>query len=100
MPSIAKTYPDYNIYFATDPKFFEILENNPYIHKAIPYSQEMDSLLLMEGHAHHEGFFDIAFVPHIGTQRMLNYLHNGKDKIQLDIRNEEVFADISRGAFG
>lgn len=100
MPSLAKVYPEYNIYFATEPKYFEILDNNPYIHKVIPYNQQMDNLLLMEGQGEHEGFFEITFLPYIGTQRIFNYQHNGKDIIQLDIRNEEVFADISRGAFG
>ena len=65
--------PEYNIYFATEPKYFEILDNNPYIHKVIPYNQQMDNLLLMEGQGEHEGFFEITFLPYIGTQRIFNY---------------------------
>jgi len=85
LKNIKETYPDYNIYFATKPEYFDILDGNPYIHKVIPYSQELDSLPTMEGQGGHEGYFEVAFLPFIGTQRILNYMHNGKDKIQFDI---------------
>ena len=85
LKNIKETYPDLNIYFATKKEYFEVLEGNPYIHKVIPYDKNLDNLTVMEGHGDHEGFFEIAFLPFIGTQRMLNYMHNGKDKIQFDI---------------
>lgn len=85
LKNIKEVYPEYNIYFATEQKYFIILEGNPYIHKTIPYSKSLDSLVLLEGQASHKGYFEIAFLPHIGTQRMLNYMHNGKDKIQFDL---------------
>ncbi|HIL27394.1 MAG TPA: hypothetical protein EYG21_08460 [Nitrospinaceae bacterium] len=85
LPTISKTYPDYNIYFATDPSFFEILDGNSFIHKVIPYNQKMDDLLWLEGREDHKGFFEVAYLPHLGTQRMYNYQHNGKDKIALDL---------------
>jgi hypothetical protein len=86
LPSIKKTYPNYNIYFATKPEFFEILDCNPYIHKKIVFSPFMENLLTMEGHAGGEGYFDIAFLPHVGTQKIFDYQHNGKDIIQFDIK--------------
>lgn len=85
LKNIKNTYPDYNIYFATKIEYFEILDGNPYIHKVIPYSSGLDSLPSMEGQGNHKGFFEVAFLPFIGTQRMLNYMHNGKDKIQFDL---------------
>lgn len=85
LKNIKELYPKYNIYFATKPEYFEILEGNPYIHKVIPYSPSLDSLPAMEGQGNHKGFFEIAFLPFIGTQRMLNYIHNGKDKIQFEL---------------
>jgi len=85
LPTISKTYPDYNIYFATDPSFFEILDGNSFIHKVIPYNPKMDDLLWLEGKGDHKGFFEIAYLPHLGTQRMFNYQHNGKDKLALDL---------------
>lgn len=85
LKNIKETYPNYNIYFATKPEYFEILEGNPYIHRVIQYNKNLDNLTTMEGYGNHKGFFEVAFLPFIGTQRMLNYMHNGKDKIQFDI---------------
>lgn len=90
LPSIKKMYPEYNIYFATKQEYFSILNGNEYIYKAIPYIQQMDNLMWLEGAGDHKGFFEIAFLPHIGTQRVLNYLHNGKDKIEFNIKNFNI----------
>ena len=35
LKNIKETYPDYNIYFATKPEYFEVVEGNPYIYKTI-----------------------------------------------------------------
>ena len=85
LPSLKTTYPDYAIYFATEPANFPVLNGNPYIYKVIPYESRFDDLLFLEGSSSNEGFFDIAFLPTIGTQKIFNYQHNGKDKIQFDI---------------
>tara|TARA_B100000676_G_scaffold114691_1_gene114184 strand:- start:11440 stop:13356 length:1917 start_codon:yes stop_codon:yes gene_type:complete len=84
--SISESYPDNNLYVATKPELFEILDGNPYVHKTIPYFPQMDNLLWLEGHGNHEGFFEIAFLPHLNTQRLVNYLHNGKDKMVFDVK--------------
>jgi hypothetical protein len=83
--SFKEVYPNYNLYIATKQEYFEILIGNPYVHKVIPYIPQMDNLLWLEGAGDHNGFFEVAFLPHIGTQRILNYLHNGKDIIQFEI---------------
>jgi len=85
LKNLSTTYPEYNIYFATEPSLFEILEGNSLVHKLIPYNQKMDDLLWLEGKWEHKGFFEVAYLPHIGTQRMFNYQHNGKDKIGVDL---------------
>ena len=85
LESLASTYKDYNIYFATAPEFFEILDANPFIHKVIPYNPKMDDLLWLEGRGEHKGFFEVAYLLHLGTQRLFNYQHNGKDLIALDL---------------
>jgi len=84
--SFKEVYPYYNLYVATKPEYFDILNGNPLIHKIIPYIPQMDNLLWLEGAGDHKGFFEIAFLPYIGTQRILNYLHNGKDIIQFEIK--------------
>ena len=85
LKSLSETYKDHNIYFATQPEYFQILEGNEYIHKVIPYDSKMDDLLWLEGKGDHQGFFEVAYLPHLGTQRMFNYQHNGKDKIALEL---------------
>ena len=87
LKELAKTYPDYNIYFATSPEFFSMLEANDFIHKVIPYNKKMDDLLWLEGRGNHEGFFEIAYLIHLGTQRLFNYQHNGKDIVNLDLKS-------------
>jgi glycosyltransferase involved in cell wall biosynthesis len=84
--SFKNVYPDYHLYIATKQEYFDILIANPYVHKVIPYVPQMDNLMWLEGAGEHKGFFEIAFLPHIGTQRILNYLHNGKDIIEFDIK--------------
>ena len=85
LKSLSETYKDHNIYFATQPSYFEILDGNEYIHKVIPYDSKMDDLLWLEGKGEHKGFFEVDYLPHLGTQRIFNYQHNGKDKIALDL---------------
>ena len=87
LPSIKETYPEYNIYFITEQHNFDLLDGNPFIHRLIQYTPQLDNLLFLEGQADHEGFFEIAFLPHIGTQKILNYLHNGKTRDATNIKN-------------
>ena len=82
---IKNNYPDYNLYVATDPKYFEVVDGNPYVKKVLPYTPLMDNLPWLEGNKAHEGFFEVAFLPFLGTQRMYDYQHNGKDKISLQL---------------
>lgn len=93
LPNIKNLYKDHNLYFITKPQFFEIIEGHPSVHKVIPYGDHCENLLLMEGAGSHEGFFEVCYLPHIGTQRQLNYLHNNKDIIEFNIEdfNSEKF---------
>lgn len=84
--SLRETYPNYKLYFATNPQFIDILKGNPYIDEIIDYDQRMDNLVLMEGIGEHIGYFDICFLPHAATQRFLTYMHNGEDKIAFNIK--------------
>lgn len=86
--SIKKQYPDKKLFVATNPQYFSILEGNPYIHKVIQYIPQMDQLLWLEGIGEHKGYFEIAFLPHIATQRVYNYQHNGKTKIAFSLKDE------------
>jgi glycosyltransferase involved in cell wall biosynthesis len=82
--SIKQNYPNhYNLYVATKPEHFDVLEGNPYVHKVLPYNPQMDNIFWLEGIGNHKGYFEVAYLPFIGTQRIIDYTHNGKDAIPL-----------------
>jgi glycosyltransferase involved in cell wall biosynthesis len=85
--NIKKQYPEYSLYVATKPEYFSILNGNKYVDKIIQYFPQMDQLLWLEGMGDHKGYFEIAFLPYLGTQRMLDYTHNGKTKIEFNLNN-------------
>ena len=86
MDNLKSLYPEKNIYVFTKPQFYQMIEDNPSVHKLLPYQPQVENLLFLEGRGEHQGYFDMAFLPNIGTQRHLNYLHNGKDKTQFELR--------------
>jgi len=83
--SIKERYPDYSLYVSTKPQYKSILDGNKYVHKWIEYSPIMDNAIFLEGNSLNKGYFDIAYLPHINTQRVINYLHNGLDKIDFKL---------------
>ena len=86
MQNLKSLYPDKNIYVFTKPEYYQMIEDNPNVHKILPYQPTLENLLYLEGRGEHQGYFEMAFLPNIGTQRHLNYLHNGKDKTQFELR--------------
>lgn len=78
--NLKKLYPEYSIYFVTQSQFFPMIDDNPFVYKLIPYSAGMDNLLFWEGRGNYKGLVDIAFLPFVGSQRVLNYLHNANDR--------------------
>ncbi|REK60405.1 MAG: hypothetical protein DWQ49_06230 [Bacteroidetes bacterium] len=83
--NIKQLYPDHNLYVATKPQYHEILAGNPHVYKTLSFIEQMNNLLWLEGQGDHEGFFEVAYLPHVGTQKFFDYQHNGKDKIQFDL---------------
>jgi ADP-heptose:LPS heptosyltransferase/glycosyltransferase involved in cell wall biosynthesis len=64
------------IYFATDPKYADILEDNPHIHKVIPWNQTMMQTDLLEE------VFDLALMPNVMTQYTFsNYVRRGQGRL-------------------
>lgn len=85
LENLHNLYPQKDIYFITKPEYFQMVDDNPYVYKLIPYNPQFDNLLFLEGRGGHKGYFHIAFLPFVGSQRMLNYLHNGSDKTQFEL---------------
>ena len=82
--SLKAKYPSYNLYVVTQPQNFSILEGNEHVHKVIPYNVKFDNSLFLEGMGQQESLFEIAFTPHLSTQRIHNYVHNCKDIIDTE----------------
>ena len=85
--SFKDMYPDYELYVATKPEYFRILDGNPYIKKVIPYLPNMENEMEMIGAGKEKGYVDICMLPFIQTQRMLNYL--SERKIDFDTKYEQ-----------
>ena len=79
--SIKETYPDHNLYVATSPEFFDLLDGNEHVHKVLPFDEALENHHFTEGSGENKGHFEISFIPHITTQKFQSYQHNGKDII-------------------
>ena len=86
MENLYNLYPNKKIFFVTQPEFYDLINDNPFVYKVIPYSESLDNMHVLEGRGNHEGLFDIAFLPHCMTQKTYSYNHNGKDKTQFRLR--------------
>jgi len=84
--NLSELYPDKKIFFVTQPEFYDLINDNPFVHKVIPYSSSFEDLYVLEGRGSHEGLFDMAFLPHCMTQKTYSYNHNGKDKTQFRLK--------------
>lgn len=80
LSNLQKLYSDKKIYVMTQPKFFDMINDHKDLAGLIPYQKNWESLLFLEGRGDHNGYCEIAFLPHILTQRALGYLHNNADK--------------------
>jgi hypothetical protein len=50
----------------------------------------MDNLLWLEGKADHKGYFNVAYLPHVQTQRVWTSVHNGEDKNDFCLKESVV----------
>jgi glycosyltransferase involved in cell wall biosynthesis len=86
MENLHSLYPDKKIFFITQPEFYDLINDNPFVYKLIPYSKSFENPYHLEGRGSHKGFFEMAFWPHALTQKTHTYNHNGKDKNQFELR--------------
>ena len=82
LPSIKKTYPDYDIYFFTKSEYFDLINSHPDIKKVLNYFDKMEDPLFFEGKGSSKKYFDIVFAPHLSIKN--NYFRNAKDILQYD----------------
>jgi len=84
--SLKKLYPEYDIYFFTLPKHFQLVDECAAIYKVCEFFPEMDDCFYFEGKSDEEGLFEMAFLPWLETKRALNYTRHGKDKLQFNLK--------------
>ena len=70
----------------TKPEYQDIIYGNPFVDQWVPYHPIMDNLIVMEGGMGQDGICDIVYSPYFSTQRLLSYMHNGEDKIDLELQ--------------
>jgi hypothetical protein len=88
LDNLKTLHPEHDVYILTQPAFFPLIEDHPAVHKVLPYQEGIDDLLALEGRGSHPGYFNIAFLPHIGTQKIFNYQHNGNNNTQFELLSE------------
>lgn len=85
LSNLKELYPEYDIYGITSPQYASFFEDHPDVHKVLPFDPQLENLHFLEGQGEHNGYFDMAFLPHLGTQKFHNYHHNGIDKKQFQL---------------
>ena len=82
---IKDKYPTYNIYYATNKEYHDILYGNKNIHKIVEYNEVMENFLWSEGQGGYKGMFNFVLMPHINTHRITNYIHGNENQIDYNI---------------
>lgn len=79
MEGLKEQHPDDDIYVISPNNLFDLIEDNPYVHKVIPLTESMKNRAFLEGSGEHEGFFKIAYMPDSEQGLDITY-HNGHHK--------------------
>lgn len=77
LPGIKKKWPTADIYFATETRFFSILEGNKLIKGVTEYHKSMLNYRNFETWGPAKNSFDIVFHPTIVTQHIPHWIHGG-----------------------
>jgi glycosyltransferase involved in cell wall biosynthesis len=85
--SIKENYPEWSLYVSTKPEYKDLIDGNPYVHKWIEFSPIMDNIVFLEGNNTHKGYFDVAYLPYLNTQKMPSFMHNGIDKMSFSLNH-------------
>jgi glycosyltransferase involved in cell wall biosynthesis len=80
---LREIYPksEWDLYVTSEPQYQDVFLGNEHITKWLPFAPPMESTLAMEGAGDNKGYFDICFCPHFGSQKTIDYVHNGLDKL-------------------
>lgn len=84
--SIKERYPDWALYVATKAEYKSILDGNQYVDRWLEYNPMMDNLVWLEGNSTHNGYFNVAYLPYVQTQKIFTSTHNGEDILHFSIK--------------
>lgn len=71
--SFKELNPDFDLFFACDKKYHDLISSNPYVYKVLDYTTEMENENLMIASSKSEPYFDYYCNLGILTQRHVNY---------------------------
>lgn len=88
LKSLREQYPPdkFDVYYATSPQYFEILEGNPHIYRLIPWLPEMNSEIWSTGNLNVKAPFDIYI--NLGVFTQLTYNYHTNHNIALEVNSE------------
>ena len=81
--SLKKKYPNSNIFVATSPQFYNILEENPSVKGVLEFDQTMYDYRAYTKWAMNDNPFDIVYAPAVQTQLVPSNWLNGKYAVYL-----------------
>ena len=76
LESFHQQYPNHDLYFMTEQKYFDVLHDCTLIHKLIPYIPQLENEMFAigAGQKNDDRLFDVFLFPTIPTQKVLGYL--------------------------
>lgn len=77
LEGLKKKHPDSEIYIACEPRFAEVFDGNPHVHRVIPWFPETEMEL------HMIRYVDHFYYPAVATQKWLNYLSQPTPTLKL-----------------
>ena len=88
--ALKRKYPDHKIFFATNKQYTSILEENPDIHRVIPYNDWMNNVGLCEK------IFELVYTPNLSIQMVFsNWVRGGKGRRLLDEMAVQCDVDLA-----
>ena len=82
---ISDQHKSHNIYYATNPQYYDSISCCPYVHKVVPYDDCMIDFVWAEGQGDYKGMFEFVLMPNTNTEIRKNYIHGNKHPINYDI---------------
>jgi glycosyltransferase involved in cell wall biosynthesis len=84
--SIKEKYPEWSLYVSTKREYKEIIDGNQFVDKWIEFNPMMENIVFLEGNNSHKGYFNVAYLPYVTTQKLPSFMHNGNDKIDFSLK--------------